>query len=73
MEQQSYMVTNAQELKPCPFCGGEATLWGFTEDDGNKCFKVFCGNGLSCHVQVSTNNFYTMKGAIEAWNRRVGE
>jgi Lar family restriction alleviation protein len=53
------MVTDmVTELKPCPFCGGEAyapdrTTW-------LRCRECGC----------ETNYFETLEEAIEAWNRR---
>lgn len=51
------------ELKPCPFCGGKATLW---EDVGaDRPFNVLCG----CGGRVGW--FETEEETIDAWNRRV--
>ena len=57
------------ELKPCPFCGGEATL---TKEQGR--FFVSCEND-DCGVVVETRLWVsrTMEGAIEAWNRRADD
>lgn len=59
------------DLKPCPFCGGEAEL---REElvAGNTRFYVSCEND-DCRVIVETRNSVsaTKAGAIEAWNRRV--
>ncbi len=63
------------ELKPCPFCGGEAEIvvldrwWG---DDLRDFYKVACKN-KKCNVIVETIIEYEKKDAIEAWNRRVNE
>ena len=53
-----------QELKRCPFCGGEAELFG-TDETG--IFYVEC---LNCDFN---SNFDTPEAAIAAWNRRVRE
>lgn len=63
------------ELKPCPFCGGEASevinileadpemaLAGVTEDN----WKVLCLKCLGCGGIRRT-----AEEAIEAWNRRA--
>lgn len=60
-------------LKPCPFCGGEAVLF---VDDG---VRVIC---LKCQAQTSTlvDRLYNNsigKGSImtvvNAWNRRADD
>ena len=59
------------ELKPCPFCGGKAMIYGCTVDVfgiGPKDFTVYC---YECRASVM--HFYaTENGAIDAWNRRDG-
>lgn len=54
-----------KELKPCPFCGGEAELTLFL---GNHC--VACTN---CLGAIVPSRGMTEEEAIEAWNRRAGE
>ena len=57
-----------KELKPCPFCGGEACiqrheLIGYAD----TFFGVVC---LGCRAE--TRQFFTdKKVAVRAWNRRV--
>ena len=56
-----------QELKPCPFCGGEAALIN-TMAFGKSCKSVMC---IKCRATVS--NFagdMQEERATEAWNRR---
>ena len=50
------------ELKPCPFCGGEAELHGFHD----LYWVVEC---VRCYA--SANDCDTEQDAIEAWNTRV--
>lgn len=57
----------SEELKPCPFCGGEASL--FTAEEvgyiGDEHFAVKC-NGCFC----GTGHYADPGRAAEAWNRR---
>lgn len=73
-----------KELKPCPFCGGEAFLkYGKSTTFGTFEALVFCKNCSASVVGVSSINFSTyrfeekngydiaQKQAVKAWNRRV--
>lgn len=51
------------ELKPCPFCGGEAYL--------ESVFDWVCVECNGC--KVSTKAYEDPKEAEEVWNRRVGD
>ena len=57
------------DLKPCPFCGGEADViehlfHGLDSSYGLQCKKC----------KAETYQFYKSKEkAIEAWNHRAGE
>lgn len=56
-------MTDAPELLPCPFCGGEAELMepeGLDDHRGS----VMC---MTCYVTVDQENW---RDAITAWNRR---
>ncbi len=53
------------KLKPCPFCGGEATIRKyeyFSEDT----YNVYCEE---CGCEISM--YYSEGDAIDAWNRRA--
>lgn len=56
------------ELKPCPFCGGEAetgkTVFGLRAG----LIFVFC---KKCYA--SSLDYKTEKEAIKVWNRRVND
>ena len=62
------------ELKPCPFCGGEAVINEFIDSDGKdscKCCIVIC---KKCGCQTKCYEYFlgvTKRNAIDAWNRRV--
>ena len=53
------------ELKPCPFCGGEAEV---TYDDTPVRIIVMC---TSCEVR--TDWFYNRDTVINLWNMRVND
>ena len=59
-------------LKPCPFCGGEASLERVRGDDHYSyvyCKKCFCSTKLlACHTQYDCDEL-----VIKMWNRRSGE
>lgn len=61
------------ELKPCPFCGGNAKLVDHTFwNDTTKSFS-YKSYGVMCrHCGVQGFQFYeTEEEAINAWNRRA--
>ena len=76
----SKMQTGDYELKPCPFCGGEAEFdsQDFFEDleaeHGRACIGVKCE---ACHVSLldhtTDEHDYFVRTFIvgEKWNRRV--
>lgn len=60
-----------EELKPCPFCGGDARVQKVNAIVGVK-FTVCCGN-CYCMSHETTYLVNTMEKAVEAWNRRSNE
>ena len=60
-------TTDRKELKPCPFCGGEADF---------HCWKsgwtVECNNNY-CEILPETGVYRSKEEAAEAWNRRAGD
>ena len=60
-----------RELKPCPFCGGEAIVKTI-EVLMCPTYYVRCGN-LGCREMASTVICRTKDEAIKIWNRRVTE
>jgi len=70
------------ELKPCPFCGGEAKLLTDCDGGGGRfdekityffwCVCKKCGAKGKVHKNIYFNE--RMKNAaINSWNRRAGE
>lgn len=60
------------DLKPCPFCGGEAKLSGAYTIEGVTAWAVYCGktpSDFSCGAQITS--IESEEKAIESWNRRV--
>ena len=57
------------DLKPCPFCGGEADVIEHLFYEHDSLY------GLQCKkCKAKTYLFYeSEEKAIEAWNRRAGE
>lgn len=51
-----------QQLKPCPFCGGEATIWSY----GNDVHEVTCN---ACDAASGTHEGKLV--AVSAWNNRA--
>ena len=61
------------ELKPCPFCGGEAkTSWGTVDPDNEFYFGWIGCQKCRCFINYINNN-RGLKEATEAWNRRVDD
>lgn len=61
------------ELKPCPFCGGEAEMikhsfWNERKHSySDRTYSIKC-----CGCSVETYPFYdTKEKATESWNRRA--
>lgn len=55
-----------EELKPCPFCGGEARIQTF-----HFRYRVGCGT-TGCIAGRINRAFDTPEEAAAAWNRRAG-
>ena len=62
-------MSRDDELKPCPFCGGEGCIQrhefvGYTDTFGVVCLDCGC----------ETRQFFThKKTAVRAWNRRADD
>jgi len=57
------------ELKPCPFCGGEARTWKYSHPTLGEYWRVACNSDLSdCCISGRAD---TEAEAIAAWNTRA--
>ena len=54
------------ELKPCPFCGGEAKI----QEYNGGFAAVGCSNGR-CYMHPHAFGFPSAEDAAERWNRRA--
>lgn len=55
------------KLKPCPFCGGEATIMPrYRDEETGELKQDVCCRGCDC----STDVYSVEKQAIQAWNNR---
>lgn len=62
-----------KDLKPCPFCGGEASVKVLEYDDDCKVWGVFCESDLASEYSHGhfVDNYATEAEAIAAWNTRA--
>jgi len=70
----------SDELKPCPFCGGKATVdqqYDETWDGEEAGVDLYCDIGCEnddCGVKPSVSSWdSTYEDAVERWNTRKGE
>lgn len=63
----------ADNLKPCPFCGGEPKVYtdyqkSVDVEEPELVWRVMCGK-LNCALLMS--HFKTEEEAVATWNRRA--
>lgn len=63
----SKLPAKEEELKPCPFCGGQALL-----DEWCGSFKIRCSND-DCDIKPDTYSDSVKSEVIRLWNKRAGE
>lgn len=63
------------ELKPCPFCGGEAKVTAYKTYIASftiaKKYYVCCSKNFNHSRQEDPLGFLSSEEAVEAWNRRT--
>lgn len=62
---------SAQELKPCPFCGGKGMMQDVSFSDGRQQGDPAYVKCIQCHARVSMWDKYDE--ATAAWNRRTDQ
>ena len=55
------------EIKPCPFCGGEAEMEQYQTYSYETVHRMFCP---SCKMSVRCGDGTIKQELIEAWNTR---
>lgn len=65
------------DLKPCPFCGGEAKLYAtmtktYPQHGMHYCYCAEC-HATGESFADNENNGSSVFKAIDAWNRRVAD
>lgn len=66
------MPDNEIKLKNCPFCGGEARLWVWSDGGGVcvRCSKCYCQTATRSDDALLKHLDPAVERVIEAWNRR---
>lgn len=59
-----------EELKPCPFCGGQANMWKWNGGVRIDCSRWRASNENTHFVGIGAR---TEEEAIKAWNRRASD
>jgi Lar family restriction alleviation protein len=67
-------VMGDEQLKPCPFCGGEAMSDTWEYESGQYEAGVMCEScpaDVSIRVSWHSDGAKELRSAIAAWNRRA--
>lgn len=64
------------ELKPCPFCGGDAEMIdvkAYISPKKRTIYRVECKKGIECPGMPGTRGYDTEREAAAAWNTRTAD
>ena len=69
------MLNNEIKLRLCPFCGGEARLWVWSDGGGVcvRCTKCYCQTATRSDDALLHHLDPAVERVIEEWNRRVND
>lgn len=62
-----------KELKPCPFCGGEASIEAGQSDPETRepyAFFIRC-SGCQCYLEGPSKNIYDWESLRDLWDTRI--
>lgn len=62
------MIVKTPDLKPCPFCGGEAVLFNSGNYWPITYYRVICRRGGCCFMSRFHED---PENAVKEWNRRA--
>ena len=65
-----------EKLKPCPFCGGKATIRQITPVSGSLASRETGYGGyfaMCCYCMTTSNNYSTAEICAEHWNMRTND
>ena len=65
----------SEELKPCPFCGGEARVYRYQYGEGTgRLVKKYVVECVKCRMELPIRLCSEHEAeAIATWNRRVND
>lgn len=60
------ILTENQEIEPCPYCGNSGIhIERFFNDNGNQCYKIYC---FDCGLTLESGDV-DGKSLVKYWNR----
>lgn len=59
------------DLKPCPFCGGQVEVWNrYGDDQIKEAYDISCAT-TGCYLQCGAEWFLSKEELLLKWNSRV--